>query len=639
VAAINQLKTPQTQKLVDNEPFPFMLRADADTIPAVNQLIALGPAAVDDMLNEFRKTPSVNDDSYLELLAYVLEKIGDKRAVPVLADWLDQNMFVAFPGWATDFVTHTIKVLQPQPGLNTTTYIYLIDEKVDTVLQAKQGGVVTQAILSSPVVAQGVVSGTFTPEQKQSCTKKVTVTGINKDGQEETLDLNYNVFSRDINGLINDQSVSQAERDRAVVRRRGWEETDEEHYGGINPTYVPGTNSQITDNSNCAGSVIEQIFNKLFAMKGIPMTMGPGGSDATKIRDIAKAFGTEVSIKDIDLFTVIALENDGVGHVEVPVAISGSNATVLSKFDQGKVRFHAIDLNSSLPDANQFRPAIGHITGNHYFVVNGGVNVKFYKIDPARIKSIVVDSSRCPCTPGDPAGIPVQFSQPSQDEVSDRVVTVSGTVGTGAGDTPITSGATILVNGNAQNIAVVDGSFQAQVVLRSGDNDLRVGVEGVDGRRGCAVKKIKSTTARTTLSATLTWNLDDADVDLYVTEPTGQTAWYRALHPSGGGRLDVDNTRGFGPENYFVTFPVGDMTLSGTYTIRVHYYSDHREDDTHPTRPVTWKVVVLSNEGTPKEKYEVFTGTLSAANSGNDAPGSGGADWATAKVVNFSVTP
>ena len=60
-------------------------------------------------------------------------------------------MFVAFPGWPTDFVTHTIKVLQPQSGLNTTTFTYLIDEKFDTLLQARQSGQasgVTQSVLS-----------------------------------------------------------------------------------------------------------------------------------------------------------------------------------------------------------------------------------------------------------------------------------------------------------------------------------------------------------------------------------------------------------------------------------------------------------------------------------------------------------
>src|SRR2546425_708009 len=61
-----------------------------------------------------------------------------QRAVPVLVDWLEQNLFGPFI-WATDFVTHTIKVLDGQTGINTDSYSYLVDEKLDALMQAHAG--------------------------------------------------------------------------------------------------------------------------------------------------------------------------------------------------------------------------------------------------------------------------------------------------------------------------------------------------------------------------------------------------------------------------------------------------------------------------------------------------------------------
>jgi uncharacterized protein YfaP (DUF2135 family) len=638
VTAITQLKTPQTQQAIDFQPFPFMIRATADTLPAVQQLIALGPAALEDIFNEFRRTPTVNDDVLLSLLAYVLEKIGDKRAVPVLADWLDANLFAGLPGWPTDFVTHTIKVLQPQTGLSPT-YTYLINEKVDTLLQARQStqAGVTQGILPPQIVSQGVLDNQLTDEQKRICFKVINVTGIDAAGKEQTLQMNYKTVTRDLNDVVADPSTPQAVRDAGVKRLEAWLSADEKIYGGFPSLYVPEPGSKVTDATNCGGRVIEKVVNRLTTQLGIPINLGPGGSSADAIRQVAKTFGTEVGIADLDPLTVIAIEKDGsVSHVEFPIAFVGGNTAVIqSKWDYGLDRTHTVLLNAPVPVTTQFAASVNQTNGNPFFV--GGTTVKFYKIDPTRIKRIVVDSSLCPCDPANPAGIPVQISQPTKDEVPDRVITVSGSVS--PDDAQKVSVAKISVNGTQQDISLIDGSFQAQVVLRSGDNEIRVSVEGVDGRRGCAIKKITSTTPKTTISATLTWNLDKTDVDLYVTQPDKQTAWYNGKTTSAGGRLDVDNTSGFGPENYFISLAADSPLQSGTYDVRVHYYRDHQQDENTPTRPVTWKVVILLNEGTPKEKYEIYTGTISAANPDNDAPGSSGPDWATAKSVVLGGTP
>ena len=68
---------------------------------------------------------------------------------------------------------------------------------------------------------------------------------------------------------------------------------------------------------------------------------------------------------------------------------------------------------------------------------------------------------------------------------------------------------------------------------------------------------------------TLTWD-NDADLDLWVTDPCGETISWD--HPSSrsGGELDVDDTDGRGPENIFWT---AGKAPDGRYTIRVDHYA------------------------------------------------------------------
>ncbi len=648
------LQSETNQKKLDALPFPFMVRAEADaTVPELAQLVALGAPALETILDEFRKAPGVNDDIKLSLLAYALEKLGNKQALPVLATWLDENMLGGVSPWPTDFVTHTIKVLQGQSGLNTATFTYLIHEKFDTLLQAKQvaqaaGARATAASVTARSATaaggtagvQGVLNGNLTPQQRNQCPKTIYITGINAAGEEVTLAMGYNTYLRDSNDLAVDASLSAEDRAKAARRVQAWGESDETIHGGS--SYQEFANAKATEFSNCGGSVIERVVNQLNPMLGIPINVGRGGSTADEIHKVAKTFGSEVDFKDIDALTVISIgkfgvsrpngqTGDDIGHVEIPLSVSGNTAVIQSKFNQGKFRLHQVDLTGSIRTA--FNPVINKLAESSYFVRFSGVEAKFFKIDPRRIRRIVIDSSRCPCTPGDPTNIPVQISQPTAAETANRVVTIEG--GAGNGGTDVLSGATLTVNGVPQNVSITEGRFSTQVVLRSGDNVIRVAVEGVDGRRGCAVKNIVSTTPKTTISATLTWALGDADVDLYVTQPDNQTAWYGSKSTSAGGRLDVDNTRGFGPENYFISLADDSPLKAGTYTVQVHYFRDHQQDTTHPVRPVNWRVVILLNEATPKEKIEVYTGTLAKDNRNNDRPGSSGPDWATARTVTL----
>jgi uncharacterized protein YfaP (DUF2135 family) len=303
---------------------------------------------------------------------------------------------------------------------------------------------------------------------------------------------------------------------------------------------------------------------------------------------------------------------------------------VYSKDNQGYPRLHTVDKPGYL---NFFRPVVNRYNFRPFY--REGVaqtNIKLYRLDPGRITSITLDSSTCPCDATGGGALPVAITEPSAATTSERVITVAGTVGSN----DVTFG-TLRINGSAQTIPVSNGSYSVKAVLSSGKNTLKVVIDSPDNRRGCAEREIESTVPKTTVSATLTWTLNSTDVDLYVTQPDGQTSWYGGKVTSLGGRLDVDNTRGYGPENYFLSST--SAAIYGAYSVRVHYYRDHEKSETKPTRPVGWRVDLLLNEGTPREKRDVAYGTLSVDSSSNDSPGSGGPDWATAFTFTLEAPP
>lgn len=106
---------------------------------------------------------------------------------------------------------------------------------------------------------------------------------------------------------------------------------------------------------------------------------------------------------------------------------------------------------------------------------------------------------------------------------------------------------------------------------------------------------------------TLTWD-NGADLDLYVTEPGGTTISYNNRSSPSGGKLDVDDTNGFGPENVFWargTAPRGQYRVEvdpyddtpSNFTVRVlngRQVSEHRGYASTRTTAVTF-----SFDGTP----------------------------------------
>ena len=81
----------------------------------------------------------------------------------------------------------------------------------------------------------------------------------------------------------------------------------------------------------------------------------------------------------------------------------------------------------------------------------------------------------------------------------------------------------------------------------------------------------------------LSWTTNDTDIDLWVTDPAGETIYYAHEASYSGGYLDRDDTDGYGPENIYWVKDIPD----GTYTVQVHYYGP----SDGPATPYTVKIV------------------------------------------------
>lgn len=76
----------------------------------------------------------------------------------------------------------------------------------------------------------------------------------------------------------------------------------------------------------------------------------------------------------------------------------------------------------------------------------------------------------------------------------------------------------------------------------------------------------------------LTWDTDNCDMDLWVTDPRGEKCYYGHNRTSLGGRLSEDYTQGYGPEEFMLR-----RGFEGTYRVQVNYYGDHSQRVAGPT--------------------------------------------------------
>jgi len=97
----------------------------------------------------------------------------------------------------------------------------------------------------------------------------------------------------------------------------------------------------------------------------------------------------------------------------------------------------------------------------------------------------------------------------------------------------------------------------------------------------------------------LTWDADMTDVDLWVTEPSGEICMYNHNRTTIGGLVSRDFTQGYGPEEYCLR-----KTMPGKYLIQANYYGSRQQE---LTGPCTVQATVITDFGRPNEKREALT--------------------------------
>jgi len=97
----------------------------------------------------------------------------------------------------------------------------------------------------------------------------------------------------------------------------------------------------------------------------------------------------------------------------------------------------------------------------------------------------------------------------------------------------------------------------------------------------------------------LTWNTDNCDIDLWVTDPNGEKCYYAHNSTLIGGRLSRDFTQGYGPEEFCLR-----KAKEGSYRIQAHYYGAHQQK---VLQPVTVQAEVYTNFGRPEQTCELLT--------------------------------
>lgn len=70
----------------------------------------------------------------------------------------------------------------------------------------------------------------------------------------------------------------------------------------------------------------------------------------------------------------------------------------------------------------------------------------------------------------------------------------------------------------------------------------------------------------------LSWNADNTDIDLWVTDPNGEKCFYGRVRTRIGGRLSRDCISGYGPEEFMIK-----TAIPGTYLVEAYYCSSSRQ--------------------------------------------------------------
>ena len=101
----------------------------------------------------------------------------------------------------------------------------------------------------------------------------------------------------------------------------------------------------------------------------------------------------------------------------------------------------------------------------------------------------------------------------------------------------------------------------------------------------------------------LSWDTDNCDMDLWVTDPKDEKCYYQNTLTYLGGKISHDVTQGYGPEEFMLK-----KAENGKYKVQVDYFGTHSQKQ---LMPVSLRITFYTHFGTPQQKQEETTVRLS----------------------------
>ena len=95
------------------------------------------------------------------------------------------------------------------------------------------------------------------------------------------------------------------------------------------------------------------------------------------------------------------------------------------------------------------------------------------------------------------------------------------------------------------------------------------------------------------------WNMDNTDMDLWVTDPNGEKCYYGNKKTAIGGHISNDFTQGYGPEQFLLKH-----AIKGKYKIEMNYYGDRQFKVAGPT---TVMVEIYTHFGGDRQVRKLIT--------------------------------
>jgi hypothetical protein len=111
----------------------------------------------------------------------------------------------------------------------------------------------------------------------------------------------------------------------------------------------------------------------------------------------------------------------------------------------------------------------------------------------------------------------------------------------------------------------------------------------------------------------LSWNKNDTDIDLWLTDPTGEKGYYGNPRTRIGGRISNDFTSGYGPEQFMIK-----KAIKGKYKIEVNYFGDRQINISGPT---TVTAEIYTRYATGKQQRKVIVLPMAADNKNGNLVG------------------